>query len=172
MRSLKRIILIVVVLVLGVLLTPKSAVDSLKNTVINFVEEGEKQQVEFVYAIDGDTAVFMVNGKEESIRFLSINCPEYTSSKEKWGKEATEFTKSVLKNAKTIEIEKDHMAMDRDNYDRLLRWVWVDGQLIEELLVSNSLASVSYTNGQYKYDKRLMSLEEEAKQAKTGIWSE
>ena len=73
--------------------------------------------------VDGDTIIATIDNKDFRIRLIGINCPEYTSKIEEYGKEATEFTTKMLTN-KTIFLEKD--ISETDKYDRLLRYVWLD----------------------------------------------
>ena len=56
--------------------------------------------------VDGDTAYFEnKNGELIKARFLAIDTPEYTKQKEKYGKEASEFTCKKLKESKNIKLE-------------------------------------------------------------------
>ena len=104
--------------------------------------------VKFKSCIDGDTATFMVDDKEVKVRFLSINTPELKT--EYKGEEAKDFTCKALSNAETIVLEHDDKATV-DKYDRLLVWIWVDGKLLQESLVSEGLAEVAYVYDDYKY---------------------
>ena len=46
------------------------------------------EKVRFDKCIDGDTAYFIYKGESTKFRFLSIDTPEYTTKKEKFGKVA------------------------------------------------------------------------------------
>ena len=50
------------------------------------VQANTKQKVTFSKCTDGDTAHFIVKGKDTTIRFLAINAPEYTKEKEPYGR--------------------------------------------------------------------------------------
>ncbi len=118
--------------------------------------------------IDGDTANFVVDGKEVKARFLAINTPEYEN--EDFGKDAGEYTCKLLKEAKTITIEYDSKATT-DKYDRALVWVWVDKNLLQERLVSEGYAEVAYVYDKYKYADSLCVLQQDAIKNKKNIWS-
>ena len=59
----------------------------------------------------------------------------------------------------------------KDNYDRTLAWVWADGVLLQQQLVSQGLAEVKYIYGDYKYTDMLYEVQNQAKAEKRGVWS-
>lgn len=136
------------------------------------IEANTKKQVQFAKCTDGDTAHFIVDGKDETVRFLAIDTPEYTKEKEPYGKEASEFTCSRIKNANVIELEFDEGSDERDKYGRMLAWVYADGTLLQRELVKEGLAEVKYIYGDYAYTDELQSLETSAKQQKLNMWSD
>lgn len=134
-----------------------------------------KIEVELVEAVDGDTAKFKMNGKQITVRFLGINTKETVHpeiGEEEWGKEASDFTKEKLKNATKIELEFDDIADKKDKYDRYLAWIWIDDELLQNLLVENGLAETYMLQNNYKYAGILQESEEIAKNNKLGIWNE
>ena len=131
-----------------------------------------KEKVSFSSCVDGDTAKFILNKKEITVRFLAINTPETGTNEEPYGIEASEYTCKTLKNAKKIELEYDPKSDKKDKYDRYLAWVFVDGKLLEEELIKKGLASVAYVYDDYKYVDTLKKAEETAKKNKKGIHSD
>lgn len=129
---------------------------------------------EFVKAVDGDTAKFTVNGTTETVRFLLIDTPETVkpgTDPQLFGKEASEKTKKLLTEATTIEIELDQ-GQARDKYDRLLAYIFIDGELLQYRLVREGLARIAYVNApSTKYLSELQNAEKQAENAKYGIWS-
>lgn len=131
-------------------------------------------EVEFSDCVDGDTAKFIYNNEQITARFLAIDTPETvhpTKGVEPYGKEASEYTCNNLKNAKNIELEYDEDSDKLDKYNRHLVWVFLDGNLLQEELVSKGYASVAYLYGNYKYTEILEEAEQEAEDNKLGIWS-
>jgi len=120
---------------------------------------------------DGDTAHFLIDGADRTVRFLAVDTPEYTKEKEPYGKEASEFTCRALENAQVIELEYDEGSGRQDKYGRELAWVFVDGELLQKQLVAEGLAEVAYIYGDYEYTDELMDIQEQAKQRKVNIWS-
>lgn len=123
--------------------------------------------------VDGDTAKLIIKGKEEKVRFLAINTPEYEKKVEEYyGKESSEYTCKKLSNAKTIELEYDPKSEERDKYGRILAWIYVDDKLLQEELVKKGYAEIKYVYDDYLYVEKLKKLEEKAKEKKLGIWNE
>ena len=91
---------------------------------------------------------------------------------ETWGKEASNFTKEKLEDATKIELEFDGHAEEKDKYNRYWAWIWIDDELLQNLLVENGLAETYMLQNNYKYAGILQESEESAKNNKLGIWSE
>lgn len=128
-----------------------------------------------VSCIDGDTARLEVSGRSEKVRFLAIDTPETDPATrdgiEPFGKEASQATCDALKSASKIELEQDPQADERDDYGRLLAWVFTDGHLLQAELVKAGLAQVAYLYGDYSYTEDLQALQAQAKARYLGIWS-
>lgn len=52
-----------------------------------------------------------------------------------------------------------------------MAWVWIDDELLQNLLVENGLAETYMLQNNYKYAGMLQESEETAKNNKLGIWS-
>ena len=132
----------------------------------------EKVQVSLSKCVDGDTAWFIKDGEEIKTRFLAIDTPESTIKIEEYGKEASQYTCSLLEEAEKIEIEYDHNSNKTDKYNRHLVWVFVDGELLQEKIIQKGYAEVAYLYDDYKYTNILKEEEIIAKKNKIGLWSE
>ena len=136
--------------------------------------KNEKIEVKFSKCVDGDTIKLKVNGKKERVRLLAIDTPEsVTPDKpvEAYGKEASNYTCNLVKNANKIEIEYDINSDKEDKYGRLLAYVYVDGKMIQEELLKNGLARVAYLYSNYQYTEKFKELENVAKENKKGLWN-
>lgn len=134
-----------------------------------------KENVSFSKCVDGDTAKFILNNEEITVRFLAIDTPEVKHPKKKaqpYGKKASEYTCNKLNNAKKIQIEFDNNSDKTDKYDRYLAWIFVDNNLLQKELVSKGLAKVQYLYGDYKYTNILLKEEKIAKDKKINIWND
>lgn len=135
----------------------------------------EKIEVTLSDTVDGDTAKFILNEKEITVRFLGIDTPETVKPNtpvQPYGQEASDFTKNKLTNASKIELEFDKNADEKDKYDRYLAWVWIDGELIQNLIIKEGLAKTYMLQDNYMYAGLLQTSEYEAQNSKIGIWSD
>ena len=151
--------------------------------VTNNTQNSENEEIEFQEAyvtkiIDGDTIGVTIDGKYYKVRFIGINCPEYTKEIEPYGKEATEYTNEKLYN-KTIYLQKD--VTDTDDYDRLLRYIWLEkvdtineesvkNYLFNYDLVAKGLAQSNYYKPNVTLQDYLEYAEINAKRNKIGMW--
>ena len=100
----------------------------------------EKHEAVYQYVHDGDTAVFFLDDGEQVIcRFLAIDTPEIG---EEGYDEAKRYTDNALEKASKIVLELDPNSERYDKYDRLLAWVWADGDLLQARLIENGLARI------------------------------
>ena len=131
----------------------------------------EKLEVKLDKCVDGDTAWFYLNNEKIKTRFLAIDTPESTNKKEPFGKEASDFTCNLLSTAKKIEIEYDSNSDKLDKYNRHLVWIFVDDDLLQNLIIKQGLGKVEYLYDDYKYTNILKTSEIIAKTKQIGIWS-
>ena len=134
-----------------------------------------KETVKFLDCVDGDTIKISLDNKDYTVRMLAVDTPESvhpTKPVEYYGKEASDYTCNKVKNAKKLEVEYDEDSEKMDKYDRLLVWVFVDGNLLQKDLVENGYAKVAYLYGDYKYTKELEKVQELASANNLGIWNE
>ena len=117
----------------------------------------EKHEAVYQYVHDGDTAVFFLDDGEQVIcRFLAIDTPEIG---EEGYDEAKRYTDNALEKASKIVLELDPNSERYDKYDRLLAWVWVDGDLLQARLIENGLARIGYIYHDYLYLDHLQEIE-------------
>lgn len=137
------------------------------------VSANVKEKVTLIKCVDGDTAIFNINGTKTRVRFLAIDTPESVKPDtdiQKYGKNASEYSCNRLTNAKEITLEYDNKSDNKDKYDRTLAWVWIDGSLLEEELLKIGYAKIKYVYSNYSYLERLNSAQKIAKEKKLGIW--
>lgn len=133
-----------------------------------------KDKVTFSKCVDGDTFKVLLDDKEYTVRMLAIDTPESvhpSKGVEYYGKEASDFTCDKVTKAKTIELEYDDNSDKLDKYERLLAWVFVDGELLQQTLIEQGYAKVAYLYGDYKYTNMLQEKQELAEVTNLGIWN-
>lgn len=127
-----------------------------------------KEFVKVTKVIDGDT--IEIEGGYR-IRYIGIDTPETVHPSqpvECFGKEASTKNKELVEG-KTVRLERDITELDR--YGRLLRYVWIDNAMINEVLVKEGYAT-SYTYPpDVKYQERFVQAEREARENKKRLWA-
>jgi len=123
---------------------------------------------------DGDTIrVDRGDGGNERLRYIGIDTPETVkpdSPVEPWGPEAAAANKKLVAD-QVVLLERD--VSDTDRYDRLLRYVWVEGPdgwlLVNAELVAQGLAEVRSYEPDTKHDRYLRGVEDAAREAGAGM---
>lgn len=122
-----------------------------------------RQTVKVEKVIDGDT-VQITGG--QLVRYIGIDAPEMENS-------ACFSSESYLKNKELVEnqmIELEKDISDKDQYGRLLRYVYKEGWLINEVLVRQGFAVYSPFPPDIKYKEIIGQAEREARAENLGIW--
>lgn len=129
----------------------------------NVVKETKEGPFQVIRVVDGDT-IDLANG--DIIRFSGINTPEKGECYYKEAKEA--LTSLIL--GKVVYLVKDFT--DKDKYERLLRYVYLDDLLTNSYMVEKGYAKVfdKYASTTKMYDF-LKKLELQAQQSNLGVWS-
>ena len=115
--------------------------------------------------IDGDTIIIEGNYR---IRYIGIDTPEVYPRLEACGIEAWEANRRLVEG-KEVRLEPD--LSETDKYGRLLRYVYVDDIFVNAELVRQGLARAKAYPPDIKYQDYLEELEQQAKQARRGMWA-
>jgi len=137
--------------------------------VISTDEQLEDNLILVTRIIDGDTIEIETG---EKVRLIGIDTPETVHPSkpvECMGKEASARTKELIENKK-VRLEKD--VSETDKYGRLLRYIWLDGELINEKLVREGFANSSSYPPDIKYQERFNKAERYAVENNLGLWGE
>ena len=94
-----------------------------------------------------------------------------TKAPECYGFEASQYTKQRIEVGSTVYLEADPQTGDKDQYNRLLRHVWIaDGVLHNEDLLRRGFARHNdYGNASLK-KKVYSAAQAEAQAAQIGLW--
>ncbi len=125
--------------------------------------------------IDGDTIQVVIDGKKETLRLIGIDTPEAVVPRKPvqcFGKEASAKAKSLL-SGKSVRLEPDPTQGERDKYQRLLRYVFLeDGTNFNKLMISEGYAHEYTYNTPYKYQAEFKQAQKEAEASKLGLWAD
>ena len=103
------------------------------------------QTAEVERVVDGDTLVIVLDGQRDRLRMLGINAPESSSNPDE-SRQTSEgdIVSGIVKEllpGRTIYLEFDEAP--RDQYERLLAYVWLDEDtMLNENLVFSGLVTV------------------------------
>lgn len=127
-----------------------------------FVKKFDNPQlIEVRRVIDGDTIEVKIGDKNEMVRLIGIDAPEMTDSSMKGLKatEAKEKLEEILKNKKVM-LESDESQDNRDIYDRLLRYIYLeDGTLVNKEMIKTGLVEEYTFIVPYKYQEEFRKIE-------------
>jgi micrococcal nuclease len=126
------------------------------------------QTVKVTRVTDGDTIVLEGGIK---LRYIGINAPESVDPRRPlqcFGKEASTRNRELVEG-KLIQLEKD--VNETDRYGRLLRYVYIDGMMINEQLVREGYAIASAYPPDVKHQEQLRAAERVARENKLGLWA-
>jgi micrococcal nuclease len=122
----------------------------------------ESEEFTVAQVIDGDT-IRLESG--DKVRLIGINTPE---SGHPYYNEATDKLEDLIGDSK-VTLRKD--KEDKDQYGRLLRYVYVNETFVNLELVRSGMATSYEFEPNTKHTSDLDAAETQAKNAKIGIWS-
>lgn len=134
----------------------------------------EANIAEVIDVVDGDTLDVIFDGRRERVRLIGLNTPESVDPRRPvqcFGVEASGFTKSLALD-QSVFLEFDNSQGERDQFDRLLGYVWLaDGRLLNLELIGNGYAAQYTFNSPYRYRDLFREAERNAKATEAGLWS-
>jgi len=135
------------------------------------VAGGRSGPCEVLRVVDGDTLHVRVAGSptpDEKIRMLRIDTPEHDQP----GFERATAALLALIDGRQVELEWERPeSAERDDYGRLLAYVWVGGTLANLELVRQGWTRFFTKYGTGRYADQFRVAEEEARAAKRGLWT-
>ncbi|MBI5220868.1 MAG: thermonuclease family protein [Candidatus Liptonbacteria bacterium] len=123
--------------------------------------------VKVVRVIDGDT--IEIEGGER-VRYIGMDTPEVADFRQPvqcFGAEAARRNTDLVAS-QTVRLEKD--ISERDRYQRLLRYVWLGGEMVNLRLVAEGYARVATFPPDVKYQKDFAEAEQGARANQLGLW--
>lgn len=122
--------------------------------------------------VDGDTVELKLGGKNEKVRLLNVDTPETVAPGrpvEEYGREASNFTKSILKAGTKVYVKSD--VEERDRYDRLLLHLYLeDGTWVNALLIRAGYAQLLTVSPNVDAAAYFKELQTKARSEEIGLW--
>lgn len=132
---------------------------------------------------DGDTFHARLDGRDERVRLIGVNCPEIAHpdlgiKEEPYGREGKAYTERTLMG-RTVWLEFD--VQERDKYGRLLAYAWLEqptsgseeevrAKMFNARLLVDGYAQVMTVPPNVKYADLFVKLQREAREAGKGLW--
>jgi endonuclease YncB( thermonuclease family) len=113
-----------------------------------------------VHVIDGDSFSARIQGVVMEFRLSDIDAPE---SDQPYGNKSTQLLRSLLQRRDVVLVYRDV-----DSYGRIVVQVWVDSQNVNREVVRRGAA---WFNTKYALDDAVFNIEQEARDAKRGLWA-
>lgn len=126
-----------------------------------------------IRTVDGNTIVVEEGGKLVTVRLTGVDTPETghpTKPVEYYGKEASQFTRNLLKGEK-VYLVIDPQQAKTDRYGRTLGYVYraPDGLFVNAEIIRQGYGR-AYAKFPFEYIEEFEQLERFAKEAEKGVW--
>ncbi len=135
------------------------------------VESPVSLQYEVIRAIDGDTLLLSLYGTETTVRLIGVDAPESVhpdaEKNTPEGEYASQWMKAFI-TGKKVSLEYDQELTDQ--YGRTLAYVYVDGHLLEDYLLTVGMARTLTMEPNTRYRHHFELLEKEARNGGAGFW--
>ncbi len=127
------------------------------------------EEAQLVRVVDGDTSVVLLDGREETVRYVGIDTPERGGAGYKAATQAHEALLQV-RGPGTLFLLRDQS--DRDRYGRLLRYVYTAGGVFvnREMIAQGWALPVEFAPD-LKHAADFRRVAREAAEARRGFWS-
>ncbi len=137
----------------------------------------DAEPVTVLDVVDGDTIeARLADGSVELVRLIGVNTPETSGPyrpSECFGDEASDFTRWLLASGGDVYLERE--TTDRDRFDRLLRYAWLDfgGEnvyLVNEAIVRSGYGELTVYPPDDQYAEQIRAAEAFARDFNLGVW--
>lgn len=116
--------------------------------------------------MDGDTIDVLIDGEEFRLRYIGMDTPE----RGELGFAEATAANVALVSGKTVTLEKDISETDR--FGRLLRYVYVDGEMVNMRLVEDGYAIPATFPPDVRYQEQFLLAGLRAKQARDDVMAD
>jgi len=131
------------------------------------------QEKTVVEVIDGDTIDVFLEDQVQRVRLIGVNTPETVDRRrgvQCYGPEASKFLKELL-TGKIVNLEEDPTQYSKDNYGRLLRYVYLNEENINQKLIKEGYGFEYTYKKPYKYQSEFREAQRDARDNYKGLWN-
>ncbi len=124
-----------------------------------------------LHVVDGDTIHVQCGARVEKVRYIGIDAPEIHHpiwGEEPGGRAAAALNRRLV-GGRHVRLELDVRA--RDQYGRLLAYVWVGDRMVNAELVRLGYAQVMTVPPNVRHQALFVKLQAEARAAGRGLWA-
>jgi endonuclease YncB( thermonuclease family) len=123
------------------------------------------QAAHVLHIVDGDTIEVEIDGTSYRVRYIGMDTPEQGMP---YYDEATQAN-AALVAGQDVWLEKD--VSETDQYNRLLRYVYVGDTMVNAELVRQGYAQIATYPPDVKHQDQFQALQQEAQAAGLGLWA-
>lgn len=149
---------------------PTAAVDGPTPTPTQAAVESPVTRASVTGIVDGTTIEIIADGQVFTIGYLGIELPEAGPGDPldaALAEEAAAFNRFLV-GGKIVELERG--AVDTDAFGRILRYVYVDGEMVNLTMLTNGYAAVAGFPLDFARRTDFMIAEENARAGQRGAW--
>ena len=139
--------------------------------VIERVIDGDTVEARVLHRVDGPGAGRAILGESYSVRLIGIDTPESVkpgSPVECFGREASAAATALL-DGRRVRLVKD--VEETDAYGRLLRYVYLEGEMANARLVANGYAHAYTYPPSVRHAALFVALQRRARADGLGLWA-
>jgi endonuclease YncB( thermonuclease family) len=138
--------------------------------------QGDLETATLVRVTDGDTIVVDIDGQQHRVRYIGMDTPEpnHPDPAVRAMAEAATAANAALLDGRELYLERD--TSETDQFDRLLRNVWVETDTGELVMVGHELirqgfAQVSTYPPDVRWVDHLLAAQDDARRLAAGLWA-
>ena len=125
--------------------------------------------------VDGDTVRVLIEGQDTAVRLIGIDTPETVAPNhpvECAGPEASVYAVQLM-SGEDVFLELDASQGTHDKYNRILAYVWLEGDLMVNLAMIDAGLAEEYTyDDPYTYQRLFQQAEQDANEDLRGLWGQ
>lgn len=134
---------------------------------ISFCDESINMEFQVLHVIDGANIIISYNGEPKVCSYIGVVIPEGGLNSNNF--KALKFNRDIVMG-KTVRLEFDFQK--KNKYGHLLSYVYCGEIFVNGEIIRQGYGTISIVSPNTKYAEQLLKLENDARIAKRGIWTE